>query len=127
MTIIRRKTWRGLAVAGAVLLGTPLAVGTATPASAANPPCFANSDGSLHCGNNAPIIVHESPRNGPNGGRVDVLRSNPSWFECWVHGQPNGTNDIWYYTYGDDTHEWGFVPAIQVFTPQDPFPGVHPC
>jgi len=117
-----RKTWRGGAVAGTLMLGAALTVAVAAPVGAAgNPPCFVNNDGSLQCGNTAPTPVHERPMFGPNGRTVDTLRSNPSWFSCWTTGAYNGSNYIWYATYGDNTGEWGYVPATMVFTPNDPY------
>jgi hypothetical protein len=116
-----RKVWRGGAVAGALMLGAALTVAVASPVDAANPLCYVNGDGSFQCGNTAPTPIHERPMFGPNSPTVDILRSNPSWFSCWLSGAWNGSNYIWYGTYGDDTGEWGSVPATMVFTPNDPF------
>jgi hypothetical protein len=110
----------------ALALGMAATVVSAVPA-AANPPCHANSDGSLNCGNTAPTTVWESPQAqaGGQNRRVDTLRSNPSWFKCWTNDIRDST--IWYFTYGDDTGQWGFVRQTAVFTPTDPFPGVRHC
>jgi hypothetical protein len=120
-----RKIWRGGAVAGALLLGAALTVAVASPAGAANPPCYVNSDGSFQCGNTAPTRVYERAMFGPQSPTVDILRSNPSWFSCYAGRADgaawNGSNYFWYWTYGDDTGDWGFVPATMVFTPNDPF------
>lgn len=59
--------------------------------------------------------------------RIGTMDSTSSWFLCWVHGdQHAGGNDIWYYTQGDrvdshpEWHAWGFMPAVNVHTTNDP-------
>lgn len=108
--------------------------GARPPPAQANPACYANN-GHLYCGNEAPTGIYERPAFGHEdsaGGfhstTVDTLTSNPSYFECWVHGEPHpGNNDIWYYTQGDVTHRYGYVPAVKLFTRTDPFPDVNEC
>jgi hypothetical protein len=129
-----RKT-SALAAAGAVVV---LAAGAATSASAAPmasdavaATCHASS-GSLYCGNRANAAIYKSPRYDTASGNpieiVDTLRSGFSYFKCYTIGQPHGGgNSIWYRTYGDDVGAWGYVPAVDVWTPQDPFPGVNFC
>ncbi|NUR93532.1 MAG: hypothetical protein HOY71_56465 [Nonomuraea sp.] len=114
-------------VAAVSLLGLGLVAG---PAQArANPACYANHNGTLQCGNTAPTPIYStSNSDNPRIHQVDTLRSNPSWFKCWIRGsRHSGGNNIWYYTYGDDSHRWGYVPAGKVFTPKDPMPGVNHC
>jgi hypothetical protein len=113
-----------------------LVVAVAAPDGArANPPCYA-SGGHLHCGNTAPTPIYARASYGYEDSQgafhptrvVDTLRSNPSYFKCWVRGdQHSGGNNVWYYTNGDDHGSYGYVPAVRVFTNPDPFPGVSQC
>lgn len=115
------------AASAALVTGGLLAI----PADAASS-CYAKS-GHLYCGNlyNAPI--KQIPANSTNGGQdpvrtVDYLRTTFSYFQCYVTGQQHsGGNNIWYHTYGDVTHKWGYVAAVNVWTSKDPFPGVSHC
>jgi hypothetical protein len=67
--------------------------------------------------------------------KVSTLLSNPSWFVCYMHGAwHTGGNDVYYYTKGDRTApgagaagNWGFVPAVDVWTSIDPWPFMHRC
>ena len=123
---MKKSGQRIAALGDAVLMASALA---AAPAQASNPPCYSNNDGSLNCGNYAPTTLVNQPKLPDSDVRpVDVLRSNPSWFKCYVRGEKHsGGNNVWYYTYGDDTGRWGYIPAARVFTPQDPYPGVKRC
>jgi hypothetical protein len=132
---------RALAVVGTV---AALAAGASTTASAAPAAstatagstaqaasCYA-SGGSLYCGNRANASIYLSPRyDTPTGNPVeivDTLRTTFSYFRCYTIGQAHGGgNSIWYKTYGDDEGKWGYVPAVDVWTPTDPFPGVNFC
>ncbi|MEU4389647.1 hypothetical protein [Kribbella sp. NPDC023855] len=129
---------KALAVAGSVAV---LAAGATTTASAApavstSPAaaaasCYA-SNGSLYCGNRAGASIYLSPRyDTPSGNPVeivDTLQTGFSYFKCYTIGQRHGGgNSIWYHTYGDDKGRWGYVPAVDVWTPTDPFPGVNFC
>ncbi|MFF5970062.1 hypothetical protein ACFY7C_00900 [Streptomyces sp. NPDC012769] len=49
------------------------------------------------------------------------------WFACWGRGQQHsGGNDVWYWTQLDNG-QWGNVPAVSVYTTQDPPPGLKQC
>jgi hypothetical protein len=110
------------AVAGAGVVSA--AAFDASPAAASNPPCYVKTDRSLYCGNVAGVPLRARPSYGTESNpvkAVDRLKSNPSWFKCYVIGQlHSGGNRVWYYTYGDVTHHWGYVPASYVYTPRDP-------
>ncbi len=42
--------------------------------------------------------------------QVDTLRTTYSWFACHISGEEHrGGNKIWYYTQGNDDHEWGYI------------------
>ena len=72
------------------------------------------SSGKLYCTNAVSPL-----RNKPyfSGSQVNVLRTTYSWFKCWTTGQIHGGgNNIWYYTLGDDNGNWGYLPAVQVYT-----------
>ncbi|WP_028798341.1 hypothetical protein [Streptomyces purpureus] len=66
---------------------------------------------------------------------IGWLDTSPSWFVCWGRGAwHNGGNNIWYYTKGDRMasgeaghHGWGFIPAVDVWTSTDPWPGMTEC
>ncbi len=84
--------------------------------------------GLFECPNTPGPDVYEWAREGEVIGH---LESNPSWFVCWVRGEPHrGGNDIWYYTQGDQSaakkelQAWGFLPAVNVDTKTDPDPAV---
>lgn len=117
--------WRRvLAVAAGSVLVTCTAVAGATAASA--DACSGNSSG-MRCGNIAPAEIYDRPAY-RNARIVNHLRSNPSWFKCWVSGEyTGGGNTIWYYTYGDDNSHWGYVPAVKVYTDIDPAPHLPKC
>ncbi|MBB6038021.1 hypothetical protein HNR73_005901 [Phytomonospora endophytica] len=90
-----------------------------------NASCY-SSGGALYCGNDTPSTLWSTPKffSSP----IDTLRSNPSYFRCWVTGsQHGGGNNVWYYTFGDDSGRWGYIAASHVWTSQDPFPGVSHC
>ncbi|WP_327088468.1 hypothetical protein OIE66_40155 [Nonomuraea sp. NBC_01738] len=130
---------RTRSVVTATLAGLALTAGLGAQAQAqvrtqANPPCYANGDGSLNCGNTAPAKIYSKADWGsphpedPPPRVVDTLRSNPSWFKCYVRGDHHsGGNNVWYYTVGDDSNKWGYVPAYSLYTNPDPFPGVRRC
>ncbi|MCF6476530.1 hypothetical protein FAF44_50605 [Nonomuraea sp. MG754425] len=124
---MRLRTRIATAVGGLALIGTSLLV--TTPAQAqGNPPCYAKS-GHLYCGNTAGAALWRSARySSSDKDVVDVLKSNPSYFECYVSGQKHGGgNKIWYRTYGDNAGRTGYLAAESVYTSKDPFPGVRHC
>ncbi|MFI6388717.1 hypothetical protein ACIBHY_19535 [Nonomuraea sp. NPDC050547] len=118
----------------AVVAAAGVTVGVGAAAQAQNPPCYAQGDGSLKCGNYAPRPIYNKTSWGDPDNqqtwprRVDTLRSNPSWFKCYIRGEKHsGGNNVWYYTQGDDSGRYGWVPASTLYTPKDPFPGVKKC
>ncbi|MER8235160.1 hypothetical protein [Streptomyces sp. NPDC094049] len=66
---------------------------------------------------------------------IGWIDTSTSWFVCWGRGAAHsGGNNIWYYTMGDRiapgrerTHGWGFIPAVDVWTSTDPWPGMTEC
>ncbi|NUR90348.1 MAG: hypothetical protein HOY71_40250 [Nonomuraea sp.] len=115
------------AIGALALVGTALV--TAAPAQAkANPPCYAKN-GHLYCGNKARVTIWRSAEYSKyDRDAIDTLMSNPSYFECYTRGQKhNGGNNVWYRTYGDVHGRTGYVAAVSVYTPRDPFPGVKHC
>ncbi|WP_018350469.1 hypothetical protein [Longispora albida] len=125
--LTRTRTRQAAGTAVAVLAGLAALTLPATAAQATgntSSSCYARN-GALYCGNNAPATVYREP--GFTAG-VDTLRSSHSYFQCWVYGAKHrGGNTVWYFTYGDDTNRWGYVPASEIHTSQDPFPGVTHC
>ncbi|TDD25353.1 hypothetical protein [Nonomuraea diastatica] len=106
------------------------AVSTAVAAPAAAATCYA-SGGNLYC-DNAPAPIYAAPQySRPNGNPervVDRLLTTFSYFKCYRTGQQHGGgNNVWYYTYGDQTGSWGYVAAVNVYTSVDPYPGVAHC
>src|SRR3954447_17357226 len=116
-------------LAAALLLGVAV---WPTPSSAEAASCYASQGGVLYCGNYAPTPIYQLPSFGREDRgiwrptpTVDTLKTSFSYFKCWVRGdQHPGGNQIWYYTNGDVTGRYGYVPASRVFTPHDPYPGV---
>lgn len=66
---------------------------------------------------------------------IGWIDTSTSWFVCWGRGAwHNGGNNIWYYTKGDriaagqgSNQGWGFIPAVDVWTSTDPWPGMTEC
>lgn len=88
--------------------------------------CHLLTGGHLQCDNRpgAKAYADRSYKSAVRG----VLTSSNSYFECWGHGDMHsGGNDIWYWTQTDDTSMWGNVAAVDVYTPQDPYPGMKQC
>jgi hypothetical protein len=67
--------------------------------------------------------------------KVSTMLSNPSWFVCYLRDVWHaGGNNVWYYTKGDRmapgagaAGNWGFMPAVDVWTSRDPWPGIPRC
>ncbi|RSN15547.1 hypothetical protein DMB42_01575 [Nonomuraea sp. WAC 01424] len=116
-----------MAAGGLALIGASLLV-TAPAQAQGNSPCYAKS-GHLYCGNEAGVGLWRYPRySDATKDVVDRLKSNPSYFQCYVSGQKHGGgNNIWYKTYGDVNGRTGYVAAKSVYTSKDPFPGVSHC
>ena len=75
--------------------------------------------------------VFAAPRN--NAVATGIMQSTVSWFTCYSRGdRHSGGNEIWYYTQGDVAsdkthHAWGYMPASNVKTHIDPYPGIPIC
>jgi hypothetical protein len=96
------------------------------PPPPANPACSVHGDGRLHCDNTPNATIRSMASYG--GAAVDTLRTTNSWFDCWVSGQRHaGGNTTWYHTQGDDHGAWGFVPGVDLKTPNvfDGNPSAH--
>ena len=123
----RRRPYLRTTVVALVVGVAATTVATLPTSAHANPSCNA-SNGALYCGNDAPTNIYSAPA--ISSSVVDTLESNPSSFKCYVYGeQHSGGNNVWYYTNGDVTSAWGYVPAAAVWTPtgSDPFAGVDAC
>ncbi|MEU6998294.1 hypothetical protein [Nonomuraea sp. NPDC046570] len=127
MSLARATT---IVLTSAVVLGATL---TAAPATASAPAaqsaraadCSVWADGRLHCGNKrgAKGYEHRSYRSAVRG----TLTTTFSWFQCWGPGDHHpGGNNVWYWTKLDNG-QWGNVPAVDIYTPVDPAPGLRQC
>lgn len=87
------------------------------------------------CGNRAGAPLHGCASFIPACGVIGWIDTSSSWFVCWGRGaQHSGGNNIWYYTQGDRSapgeggrQGWGFIPAVDVWTSTDPWPGMTEC
>lgn len=100
--------------------GTPTGGGGGgTPPPAGD--CSVHSDGKLHCTNKDNSAMYKN--HNAESGVVNHLRTTTSWFDCWGTGQKHaGGNTTWYHTLGDDNGKWGWVPGVDLSTP-DTFDG----
>jgi hypothetical protein len=84
------------------------------------PSCVKRSDGRYTCSNRVPAaIVNRSDR------RIDMLRTNPSWFVCRTEANASGGGPHptrWVYTQGDDAGAWGWVRDIDIASETNPLP-----
>jgi hypothetical protein len=86
----------------------------ALPALPSN--CNVHADGKLYCVNTAHAAMYKSTNTG--SGVVNHLETTNSWFKCWGTGAlHSGGNTTWYFTLGDDNGNWGWVPAVDLSTP----------
>jgi hypothetical protein len=85
------------------------------------------------CGNKAGASLYAQ---GDIGWVTGWMDSRRSWFVCWTRGDMHhGGNRIWYYTQGDRAaggdmaafRGWGYMPAGNVYTNVDPWPGMPNC
>jgi hypothetical protein len=94
--------------------GLPQCGGSPPPPPSSS--CSVHDDGRLYCNNTPNAVVRSTAENG--GAPVDTLRTTNSWFDCWLTGDLHGGgNTTWYHTQGDDNGAWGFVPAVDLQTP----------
>ncbi|HKE93938.1 MAG TPA: peptidoglycan DD-metalloendopeptidase family protein [Povalibacter sp.] len=136
-TMRLRRTWSTLLLL-LILLAAGLATLSWSPTASAgsctprNEPRTDPTTGwswsqSWYCGNDSGAAMYAAPnRNSPP---VAYMYSNPSWFVCYkVGAQHEGGNNIWYYSLGDDpVGVWGYMPAVNVYTDTDPWPGMPAC
>ncbi len=94
----------------------PPAPAPAPPPRSSDPGCSVHDDGRLYCTNAADSTMYAAPSFG--SAAVNTLRSSSSWFDCWGTGDLHaGGNTTWYHTLGDDNGNWGWVPAVDLSTP----------
>jgi hypothetical protein len=85
-----------------------------------------------NCGNDRGAKMYRDPNTTTHTAYMDT---SPSWFVCWKRGASHaGGNNVWYYSQGDRSapgqsarHAWGFMPAVNVHTSTDPWPGMAEC
>ncbi|AKJ31819.1 M23 family metallopeptidase [Caldimonas brevitalea] len=85
---------------------------------------YANNDGAARLYREANSNTH-----------IGYLDSTTSYFVCHTRGATHaGGNNVWYYTQGDRStpgHEarrgWGYLPAVNTWTRQDPYDSIPPC
>ncbi|MEU7123168.1 hypothetical protein [Streptomyces zaomyceticus] len=87
------------------------------------------------CGNRAGAALYGCASFISACSAIGWIDTSTSWFVCWGRGAAHsGGNNIWYYTMGDRiapgrerNHGWGFIPAVDVWTSTDPWPGMTEC
>jgi acylphosphatase len=79
-----------------------------------------------YCGNAGGAQMYATPS---KSQPVAVMNSTNSWFVCYQTGDVhNGGNNVWYYSLGDrPAGIWGYMPAENVWTDVDPWPGIPRC
>jgi hypothetical protein len=87
-----------------------------------------------YCGNYGGSWMYVNPDflESPVSGYMD---STWSWFACYKRGREHaGGNNVYYYSQGDRSapgqewrHAWGYIPAVNVYTDVDPWPGMPEC
>jgi serine/threonine-protein kinase len=96
----------------------PAAARSASPGSAASANGFCgvrDHDGKLFCANTPNAALYSRPSLG--SPITNHLRTSMSWFTCWVKGDRYRGGAVWYYTVGDDSSTWGWVPGTELMTP----------
>jgi hypothetical protein len=136
------KVLTALVGAAALLVGFGSAANAAAPAKArgaavvqaqaksgTQADCSVHSDGRLYCGNRYGAILYWDPWY--SAERTGKMLTTYSWFVCWQYGDYHaGGNNVWYWTQGDVAYShsgWGFMAAVDVWTPVDPAPGLPQC
>jgi pimeloyl-ACP methyl ester carboxylesterase len=84
------------------------------------------------CGNKVGATLYRDSNTGSVTGTMDT---GISWFVCYKRGSlHDGGNNVWYYTQGDtpasgaeSRKAWGYMPALNVLTSTDPWPGMAEC
>ncbi|MDD5035846.1 MAG: hypothetical protein PHE55_13930 [Methylococcaceae bacterium] len=79
-----------------------------------------------YCGNRKGAKLYANP---DFGTAVNYMNTTRSWFVCYQTGaQHAGGNNIWYYSLGDKPRgAWGYMPAVNILTSTDPWPGIPKC
>ncbi|GAA1586018.1 hypothetical protein GCM10009678_80750 [Actinomadura kijaniata] len=109
-----------------VTTGGALAAAPADTADKAARTCHVRPDGKLFCENKRDANLFEHPNS--TSRVVDTLKTSPSVFACYRRGEwHHGGNDVWYYTNGDVTKRWGYIPAVHLYTTTDPPAGMRAC
>jgi hypothetical protein len=129
--------FRTMTAAAALAAGATLSIMVAPTASAEVSPldstetinrtCRALTNGHLYCENRVGAYGYADRSYWSNfRGR---LLTSPSYFNCWGYGaQHSGGNNVWYWAQLDSPPgAWGNIPAVDIYTDIDPFPGVRQC
>ncbi len=75
-------------------------------------------NGKFYCSNKGNSPMYGAPK--LNASTVNTLKTTWSWFSCWTTGDKHsGGNTTWYYTLGDATSQWGYLPASSIETTAD--------
>jgi Putative serine esterase (DUF676) len=118
-----------------VLLAPPAAAGSCTQqtgVSVTDPNTGWHWTTRWYCGNRGGATMYgDANRYTPTA----YMDSTYSWFVCWRYGAKHeGGNHIWYYSLGDRSaagqsgrYKWGYMPAVDVWTSTDPWPGMAQC
>lgn len=78
--------------------------------------CSVHADGKLYCTNAANAAMYATPQFA--SAVVNHLRTTYSYFDCWGVGDLHpGGNTTWYRTVGDDNPNQGWLPAVDLNTP----------
>jgi pimeloyl-ACP methyl ester carboxylesterase len=139
----RRRLFTLLTTLALALSGVGISVASAGPAQAAS--CTRQTGTAKRdpntgwtwttwwvCGNDAGARMYREPNTTTLTAYMD---STSSWFVCWKRGaQHAGGNNVWYYSKGDRSapgqsgrQAWGYMPAVNVHTSTDPWPGMAEC
>ncbi|WP_433220924.1 esterase/lipase family protein [Dactylosporangium sp. CS-047395] len=123
-----------LCAAFVVLPALPASAGTCgqTSATTVDPNTGWRFTSRWTCGNTRGARLYGDAAYGTPTAYMD---STTSWFLCYRRGEAHsGGNDVWYYTLGDRPFpgmeargNWGYMPAVDVYTSTDPWPGMAPC
>lgn len=85
-----------------------------TPANVCAESQCREENGKFYCPNQGNSPMYAAPK---VGATVNTLKTTWSWFTCWTTGEAHsGGNTTWYYTLGDVTNKWGYLPASSLLT-----------
>jgi hypothetical protein len=111
----------------AAFWATPAHAGSCSSASGSVTDSIGTTWNTLwYCGNRQGAQLY---RDASYATPVNYMNTTWSWFVCYRRGaQHSGGNDVWYYSLGDKAGgAWGYMPAVDVWTDQDPWPGMPAC